>query len=85
LTAKRTAFDAALSEGDDARAFWDHRTDQLLGRRGSETLRLKTDERGLQYEIDLPDTGAGRDLAVLVERGDEEITKEKEEGYHHWG
>ena len=65
-----TAFDAALSEGDDARAFWDHRTDQLLGRRGSETLRLKTDDRGLQYEIDLPDTGAGRDLAVLVERGD---------------
>lgn len=34
------------------------------------TLRLKEDFKGLAFEVDLPDTSIGRDLAVLVQRGD---------------
>jgi hypothetical protein len=42
----------------------------LLGRTSSGTVRLATDARGLLYEIDLPNTQAGRDVAELVSRGD---------------
>ena len=34
------------------------------------TLRLFVDEIGVRYEVDLPDTTAGRDVAVLAARGD---------------
>lgn len=64
------AFDAAIAERDDVRALWNHESGQLLGRIGSGTLRLRTDDRGLVYEVDLPDTTDGRNLAALVERGD---------------
>ena len=33
-------------------------------------LRLWTDQRGLGYEIDVPDTTAGRDILEYVRRGD---------------
>ena len=33
-------------------------------------MRLTEDDKGLAVEIDLPDTTDGRDLAVLIERGD---------------
>lgn len=41
-----------------------------LGRTGAGTLRLTDTRSELAYEIDLPDTGAGRDAAALLERGD---------------
>lgn len=41
-----------------------------LGRSGAGTLRLHDDRSALAYELDLPDTTAGRDAAVLLERGD---------------
>ncbi|WP_443701100.1 HK97 family phage prohead protease, partial [Pseudomonas sp.] len=42
----------------------------LLGRVGAGTLRLKEDDVGLAFELDLPDTSLGRDVAELVKRGD---------------
>lgn len=41
-----------------------------LGRTGAGSLRLVDDRSQLAYEIDLPDTTAGRDAAALLERGD---------------
>jgi uncharacterized protein len=41
-----------------------------LGKVGAGTLRLWQDAKGLAFELNLPDTSIGRDLAVLVERGD---------------
>lgn len=42
----------------------------FLARTGSGTMRLEDARSALTYEIDLPDTGAGRDAANLLERGD---------------
>lgn len=63
------AFSATLRSAD-VLALYAHRTDRVLGRTSSGTLRLSEDEKGLAVEIDLPDTTDGRDLAVLIERGD---------------
>lgn len=54
----------------DVRSLFDHNSALILGRTKSGTLRLKEDERGLHYEVDLPDTQAGRDLRVSMDRGD---------------
>jgi len=54
----------------DVLALYCHREDRVLGRTSSGTLRLGEDDKGLWVEIDLPDTSDGRDLAVLIERGD---------------
>lgn len=48
----------------------EHDSRLLLGTTDAGTLRLFIDDVGLRYEVDLPDTTAGRDAAVLAERGD---------------
>jgi len=63
----------SVREGD-VRALVDHDTAKVIGRRrpgavGS-TLTLAPDEVGLRFEIRLPDTQTGRDLAESVRRGD---------------
>ena len=55
---------------DDVRGFYNHDYNYLLGRASSGTLRLSTDERGLRYEIDLPNTTYANDLIELMRRGD---------------
>ncbi|MAO13718.1 HK97 family phage prohead protease [Marinobacter sp.] len=60
----------ASDEAQRIRAIYEHDARSLLGRLGSGTLRLWEDEKGLAFEVDLPDTQLGKDLAVLVERGD---------------
>ena len=54
----------------DARALFNHNSDHVLGRKSSGTLRLKEDERGLWFDVDLPDTQTARDVVTLIERGD---------------
>lgn len=66
----RSAFTEALSRPDDVRALINHDPSQILGRTEAGTLRLSVDERGLRYEVDLPDTSYARDLAASVARGD---------------
>ena len=63
------AFDRALIE-DDVVATFNHDENLVLGRASAGTLRLAVDARGLRYELDLPDTSAGRDVRVNVRRGD---------------
>jgi uncharacterized protein len=63
------AFDRAIRE-DDVRALFNHDANQVLGRTSAGTARLSVDARGLRYEIDPPDTQAGRDLVTSLKRGD---------------
>lgn len=55
---------------DDVRCLVNHNTDMVLGRNKAGTLRLSEDDIGLHVDCDLPDTTAGRDMAVSLERGD---------------
>lgn len=64
------AFDASLEAGDNVMARGEHDSRMLLGTTENGTLRLRSTDDGLEYEVDLPDTSAGRDIGVLVERGD---------------
>lgn len=64
------AFADVLGNGDDVRGLFNHEPDHLLGRLSAGTLRLVSDDVGLRYEIDLPDTQAGRDVAISIKRGD---------------
>jgi uncharacterized protein len=64
------AFRDAIAEAQDVRGLWNHEPNNVLGRTKSGTCRIAEDSRGLAVEIDLPDTQLGRDLAVLMARGD---------------
>lgn len=64
----RNAFDGRM--GDDVRCLFNHDSNLILGRNKAGTLRLSADDRGLLYEVDMPDTTYARDLAVSIERGD---------------
>ncbi len=54
----------------DILALHEHDSRMLLGRTSSGTLRLTDSGEELRYEIDLPDTTHGRDVAELLRRGD---------------
>ena len=47
-----------------------HDSNGLLGTTNAGTLRLSEDDTGGMYEIDLPNTTTGRDVAELAARGD---------------
>lgn len=66
----RQGVERALTRKPDAFAVVDHDMSKVLGRQSAGTLRLKLDARGLQAEIDTPDTTVGRDVEVSVGRGD---------------
>ncbi|MFE2245256.1 HK97 family phage prohead protease [Streptomyces lavendulae] len=57
-------------EAHDVFATFNHDNNNVLGRRSAGTLRLGEDDAGGWYEIDLPNTTVGRDLAELLKRGD---------------
>lgn len=63
------AFDEALKR-DDVVALVNHDASQLLGRTEAGTLRLGSDSRGLEFEVDLPNTAAGDAVREYVSRGD---------------
>jgi HK97 family phage prohead protease len=64
------AFTDTLANDQDVLALYSHELERLLGRESAGTLRLKQDDKGLAVEIDLPDTSDGRDVGVLIQRGD---------------
>ena len=64
------AFAKSLATGSNIRALYHHQGDALLGTTKGGTLQLREDAKGLAFSLDLPDTSHGRDLAVLVARGD---------------
>lgn len=63
------AFTKTIREAD-VRFLIDHDPSLLLARTKSGTLRLSEDKVGLYADADLAPTTYGRDLAVLLERGD---------------
>lgn len=67
---RRGAFRASLDSGVDVLALADHDPTAVLGRTSSGTLVLREDDVGLAFELSLPDTTDGRDIAALAERGD---------------
>jgi HK97 family phage prohead protease len=54
----------------DVLALLDHDMTRVLARTRSKTLKLSEDSAGLQFELSIPDTTAGRDTLALAERGD---------------
>jgi len=67
---KEGAFKRSLKSRNEVKLFMNHNTDVVLGSTRAGTLRLSEDSRGLLAQADLPDTSAGRDLSVLMKRGD---------------
>lgn len=66
---KPGAFTRSLKEKPDVRAFYQHDTSKVLGRRSVDTLRLQEDSKGLAVEIDLIDTQENRDVLANVKAG----------------
>lgn len=64
------AFAKSLAAGSNIRALYAHNGEALLGTTKGGTLQLREDAHGLAFSLALPDTSHGRDLAILVDRGD---------------
>jgi hypothetical protein len=64
------AFSDSLRRGINVRALYHHSDLSLLGTTQAGTLKLREDDTGLAFELELPDTTPGRDVGVLVDRGD---------------
>jgi hypothetical protein len=69
-TIRPGAFRGTLASGRDILGLVDHDPSRVLARTRSGTLRLAEDSRGLAFDLDVPDTQAGRDALALAERGD---------------
>lgn len=68
---KPGAFDRALREqSHPIVALWNHDSNHVLGSTRSGTLEVGTDDDGMRYSVEVPDTSLGRDLQVLISRGD---------------
>jgi HK97 family phage prohead protease len=67
---KEGAFKRSLKARNEIKLFMNHNTDVVLGSTRAGTLQLTEDSRGLLAQAQLPDTQAGRDLSVLMKRGD---------------
>ena len=64
------AFTRSLRSRNEIKLFVNHDTSRVLASKRAGTLRLSESDRGLEVEADLPDTTDGRDMAVLLKRGD---------------
>jgi HK97 family phage prohead protease len=64
------AFAKSLKSRNNIRMYMNHDSSMLLGTTKSKTVRLTEDSKGLFVDADLPDTTVGRDLSVLMQRGD---------------
>jgi len=65
------AFTRALKEqSHPVVALWNHDPNYVLGSTRSGTLQVDTDDDGMRYSVEVPDTQLGRDLSTLISRGD---------------
>lgn len=67
------AFNRALAEKHNVRALWNHNPDNVLASVTSGKLKLSIDQKGLRYEIDMPEVQLGKYLTVMI--GDEVVTQ----------
>ncbi len=67
------AFTRSINEAVDVVAVVDHstRAADLLGRTSTGTLTLKPNQKGLYFEVDLPDTQTARDIRAILARPNE--------------
>lgn len=63
------AFKSSLEQNSIV-ALWNHNTDMVLGSTRGKTLKLWEDDKGLRFELQLPDTQAGRDAGISIKRKD---------------
>jgi HK97 family phage prohead protease len=63
---RQGAFAATLAENRDILALLDHDMSRVLGRTRSKSLRLAETSRGLEFEVDLPNTSWANDALELV-------------------
>lgn len=64
------AFAKSLKSRNNVRMYMNHDSSMLLATSRAKTLRLSEDSKGLLVDASLPDTSVGRDLSVLMKRGD---------------
>ena len=64
------AFKRSLKSRNEIKMFVNHNMDMVLASTRAKTLKLTEDSKGLLAEAELPDTTYGRDLSVLMQRGD---------------
>jgi uncharacterized protein len=64
------AFRRSLRARNDIKLLFNHDTGTVLGSTRAGTLTLQEDSRGLRVEAILPPTTAGKDLSILLQRGD---------------
>ena len=64
------AFARSLKSKNNVRMYMNHDSSMLLATTRAKTLRLSEDSKGLLVDASLPDTTIGRDLSVLMQRGD---------------
>ena len=64
------AFSKTLKSKNNVRMYMNHDSSMLLATTKAKTLRLSEDSKGLFVDASLPDTSVGRDLSVLMKRGD---------------
>lgn len=62
------AFDNSLK--NDIRALWNHNASYVLGRSTSGTLDIRSDAKGLYFEVIPPNTQWANDLCESIRRGD---------------
>ena len=64
------AFKKSLNSRNNVRMYLNHDSSMLLATTRAGTLRLQEDAKGLLVDADLPPTTVGRDLSILMQRGD---------------
>ena len=64
------AFDASIdNKTDDIKLYYNHDSSMPLARTRNGSLRLASDEKGLRFEADLPETTLGNDVRELLRTG----------------
>lgn len=64
------AFARSLKARNNIRMYMNHDSSMLLATTRAKTLRLQEDSKGLLASADLPETSVGKDLSILMKRGD---------------
>ena len=64
------AFKRTLQSRNDVKLLWNHDSGEVLGSTRAGTMRLFEDAKGLRVEADLAPTTRGKDLSILMQRGD---------------
>ena len=64
------AFDASIdNKTDDIKLYYNHDSSMPLARTRNGSLRLASDDKGLRFEADLPETTLGNDVRELLRTG----------------